>query len=112
MKFIATVFTTVVGALFCQSLAHAADDVKITRASLLTQPCFACHGANGNSVGPPIPSIRGQTEAQLSATLIAFKNGERPATLMNRIAKGYSEEDLKLIAGYLATPPADTKPTN
>lgn len=112
MRFIATVFSTVVGVLLCQSLAHAADDVKITRASLLTQPCFACHGPNGASVGLPILPLVGQKEDYLTATLLAFKTGERPATLMNRIAKGYSDEDLKLIAGYLANPPAETKPAN
>lgn len=112
MKLIATVFATVASVLLCQSLANAADDVKITRASLLTQPCFACHGANGTSVGLPILSLTGQTEDKYYETLIAFKTGKRPATLMNRIAKGYSDEDLKLIAGYLANPPAEAKPAN
>ncbi|TXH70568.1 MAG: cytochrome c [Thiothrix sp.] len=91
------------------SPTQAADDIKITRESLLTQPCFACHGAHGTSVGAPIPSLLGQTEEQLYTSLLAFKKGERPATLMNRIAKGYSDEDLKLIAKYIATQP---KPTN
>lgn len=103
------VFTTLAFVLFCQSLVHAADDVKITRASLLTQPCFACHGVNGASTGLPIPSLMGLPEEHLSASLLAFKKGERPSTLMTRIAKGYSDEDLKLIANYIATQP---KPTN
>ncbi|TXH76091.1 MAG: c-type cytochrome [Thiothrix sp.] len=103
------VFTTLAIALCCQSLTHAADDVKITRASLLTQPCFSCHGTNGNSVGAPLPSLAGQTEETLRTSLLAFKKGERPATLMTRIAKGYSDEDLQLIANYLAT---EAKPTN
>lgn len=109
MKSIATALTIVAGVLLCQSLAYAADDVKITRATLLTQPCFACHGANGISVGLPIMPLAGQTEEQLNTTLLAFKKGERPATLMSRIAKGYSDEDLKLIANYIAT---QAKPTN
>lgn len=108
MKLI-TVLTTVASVLLCQSLAQAADDVKITRASLLTQPCFACHGPNGISTGLPIPSLNGLSEELLIANLLAFKKGERPATLMTRIAKGYSDEDLKLIANFIATQP---KPTN
>ncbi len=104
-----TVLTTLAVVLFSQSLSYAADEIKITRASLLTQPCFACHGTNGNSTGTPIPSLAGQTEAVLSASLLAFKTGERPATLMTRIAKGYSDEDLQLIANYLAT---EAKPTH
>lgn len=108
MKLIA-VFTTLASVVLCQSLAQAADDVKITRATLLTQPCFACHGTNGTSTGLPIPSLNGLPEELLAASLLAFKKGERPATLMTRIAKGYSDEDLKLIANYLATQP---KPAN
>lgn len=112
MKLICTLFTVSVATLLSLSSAHAADAAPtINRATLLTQACFACHGADGNSVGLPIPTIRGQTEAQLTETLLAFKSGTRPATLMNRIAKGYSDEDLKLIAAYLAQP-VDAKPAN
>ena len=108
MKHSAIVLSVWIAAL-CTPTTQAADDVKITRASLLAQPCFACHGTNGNSVGAPLPSLAGQTEEMLSASLLAFKKGELPATLMTRIAKGYSDEDLKLIANYITTQP---KPTN
>jgi len=32
----------------------------------------------------------------------AYKEGTRPATIMNRIAKGYSDEEIKAMAGYFA----------
>ncbi|MBK8454153.1 MAG: c-type cytochrome [Thiofilum sp.] len=87
-------------------VTQAADNTSpISRGSLLTQPCFACHGPQGVSSGIPIPSLNGYSETKLQELLLAFKSGERPATLMNRIAKGYSDEDLKLIANYLATQP-------
>lgn len=108
MKRSAIVLSVWIAAL-CTPTTQAADDVKITRASLLTQPCFSCHGTNGNSVGAPLPSLAGQTEETLRTSLLAFKKGERPATLMTRIAKGYSDEDLQLIANYLAT---EAKPTH
>jgi sulfide dehydrogenase cytochrome subunit len=35
--------------------------------------------------------------------MLAFRSGKRSGTVMNRIAKGYSDEDIELLAGYLAT---------
>jgi cytochrome c553 len=32
----------------------------------------------------------------------AFKSGQRPATLMHQIAKGYTDEQIEQIAAYLA----------
>jgi cytochrome c553 len=31
-----------------------------------------------------------------------FKNGERPATVMMQHARGYSEEEIRLLADYFA----------
>ncbi len=33
--------------------------------------------------------------------MLQFKAGERPATVMNRITKGYSDEEIKLLSAYL-----------
>lgn len=35
-------------------------------------------------------------------TLLAFKHDQRPATIMNRIAKGYSDDELARIAAFIA----------
>jgi cytochrome c553 len=32
----------------------------------------------------------------------AFRSGERPATVMNRIAKGFSDDEIGAIADWLA----------
>jgi cytochrome subunit of sulfide dehydrogenase len=34
----------------------------------------------------------------------AFRNGERASTVMSRIAKGFSEDEIQAIAAWLATP--------
>jgi cytochrome c553 len=31
-----------------------------------------------------------------------YKSGNLPATIMHQIAKGYTDEQIKLIAGYFA----------
>ena len=32
--------------------------------------------------------------------MIAFKSGQRPGTIMDRIAKGFSDEEIRAIAAW------------
>lgn len=70
--------------------------------------CAACHGtdgrpATGNGAGAGnLAPLAGQPRQQLIASMRAFKTGERQATIMHQIAKGYSDEQIELIAGFLA----------
>lgn len=60
--------------------------------------CSGCHGAPGGAV----PSLAGHSAEDIAASLKAFRSGTRPATVMNRIAKGFSDEESRAIAEYLA----------
>ena len=73
-----------------------------------------CHGTNGQSVGPASPTLAGKSASYFIDSMIAFKNlpkGEshaedaRPATIMNRIAKGYSDEQIEAMAEHFASLP-------
>jgi cytochrome c553 len=72
--------------------------------------CAGCHGTAGNATLPNVPALAGQSSEALLASLRAFKAGTRSATIMQQVAKGYSDEQLVLIAAYLAArgnaPPA------
>ena len=68
----------------------------------LSSACFTCHGTDGRSVGGIPPSLAGRDKAELLQTLKDFKTGKRPATLMHQQAKGYTDPQLELIAGYFA----------
>jgi sulfide dehydrogenase cytochrome subunit len=63
--------------------------------------CNACHGPQGRSEGA-IPSIHGLPAKQIESALRAFKSGKRPGTIMNRIAKGYTNNQIVAIAEYFA----------
>ena len=69
------------------------------RATLLSMSCAACHGTDGKSPGS-IPSLYGKSSKYIEDQMLHFRKGERKGTVMNRIAKGYSEADIKLIASY------------
>ncbi len=68
----------------------------------LAATCFTCHGTDGRSVGGVPPSLAGQNKDYLLKQLQEFRDGKRPATIMHQHAKGYTDEQLNLIAGYFA----------
>lgn len=89
-------------ALVCGLLiAPATQAADITRGKILASTCFACHGTDGRSSGD-IPSIYGFPAETLYHNMKAFQDGTRPATVMNRHATGYTDEEIRLIAEYLS----------
>ncbi|MGC9456350.1 MAG: c-type cytochrome [Halothiobacillaceae bacterium] len=68
--------------------------------------CMGCHGANGISKGS-IVSLAGRNAEVMTRQLIDFKNDEREGTVMNRIAKGYTDEELRAVAEFFAGLPAN-----
>jgi len=71
----------------------------------LARTCNACHGINGVSVGPNMPSIGGLPEAYLKNLLLQWKTGERYAATMDRHVKGYSDAELEALATYFSKLP-------
>lgn len=79
----------------------SADPLELTQGAMLSNSCAACHGTDGNSPGS-IPSIGGKSAEFIETTLIEFREGKRPGTVMNRHAMGYSDEEIRLIAEFFA----------
>ena len=50
----------------------------------------------------PVPTIRGRDPAKIVAAMQAFRSGERSSTVMGRIAKGFSDDETRAIAAWLA----------
>lgn len=83
------------------ALPVSAQDAATARS--LAATCFTCHGTDGRSVGGVPPSLAGQDKNYLLQTLKDFKAGKRPATIMHQQAKGYTDQELEVIAGYFAS---------
>ena len=47
-------------------------------------------------------SLAGMPASYFTLQMKAFKTGERPATVMHQIAKGYSDEQIAQLAAYFA----------
>lgn len=86
---------------FATSVANA----EIASEEMLANTCVGCHGTNGVSNGPAIPSIAGMSETYFVDVMSQYAKDERASTIMGRIARGYSEEELKVMGGYFAKQP-------
>jgi sulfide dehydrogenase cytochrome subunit len=63
--------------------------------------CSGCHPATA-SPDAKVPPIRGRDPAEIVTAMEAFRSGERPSTVMGRIAKGFSDDEIRAIAAWLA----------
>ncbi len=72
------------------------------RVEIIAMSCAACHGTDGRKA-TAIPALAGKPFPVLHALLTAFKNDQMPdATVMPRLAKGYTDEELRAVAEYFA----------
>lgn len=90
------------------TLAYA-DDRSSAQTALLAASCANCHGTDGKLAGA-IPAIANRPATALESQLLDFKHDEQTrATVMPRIAKGYSDEELKALAQYFSNIDAASK---
>jgi cytochrome c553 len=61
--------------------------------------CSGCHAASAR-VQTPVPPLNGRPAADTASQMAAFKSGERKGTIMDRIAKGFTEEETRAIAAW------------
>ncbi len=62
--------------------------------------CSGCHAAASRPSA--IPSLEGRAPAEIVTAMQDFRAGRRHATLMDRIAKGFTDDELAAIAAYVA----------
>jgi cytochrome c553 len=50
-----------------------------------------------------VPRLAGLDRAAIAKAMQDFRSGQRPATVMDRIAKGFTDEEIQAIAAWYAT---------
>ena len=60
----------------------------------------SCSGCHATETVTAIPPLRGLTAAQIEAALLAYRSGDREATVMDRIAKGFSDREIAELAAW------------
>jgi len=96
MKKTLAVTLLLAGALGAIASAHADP-----RARFMAANCAYCHGPEGKSRGA-VPSLVGLEEKYFIDQMKAFKDGSRPATVMQKHASGYNEAEYAAMAKYFA----------
>lgn len=59
--------------------------------------CSGCHAGRGSA----LPTLEGASAADIVAMMAAFRTGAREATVMDRIAKGFTDAETRAIAAWL-----------
>lgn len=93
---------------FAATAGAAAEGADPNLARNVAASCSNCHGSNGASVGA-VPSLAGAAKTDLVTKMQEFKSGKRTGTVMPQLAKGYTDEQIDLAAGWFATQPAPAK---
>jgi cytochrome subunit of sulfide dehydrogenase len=86
------------GAMAFSATAFAAPPTP----EMISFACAGCHGTNGGSAGLTMPSLAAQSKTAIVDAMKKFKSGERPSTVMGRLAKGYTDADFDAMAGFFS----------
>jgi len=63
--------------------------------------CSDCHPTSSDQADGPVPPLAGRNPADIIAAMQGFRSGQRRGTIMDRIAKGFSDEEIRAIADWL-----------
>jgi cytochrome c553 len=66
--------------------------------------CSGCHPADRKFAIAAMPSLAGRNPVEIVAAMQAFRSGARPSTVMDRIAKGFSDAEVEAIAAWFGAP--------
>ncbi|HVS55900.1 MAG TPA: c-type cytochrome, partial [Casimicrobiaceae bacterium] len=84
------------------SCAEAAAGADIEAGRQKAQVCFACHGPEGNSANPVMPTLAGQPAQFISIELFQFREGNRKDPQMTPMAANLTNADMNDLAAYFS----------
>ena len=73
--------------------------------------CLRCHGENGQSPKPDVPSLGGEPAQYSLIQLFMYREGLRIAPAMNDIMKQASDDDLRALSDAIAKLPPPPPPS-
>jgi len=100
MKNIITVMALAISALLTTGV-YAAGDAAAGKTK--SASCQACHGLDGKSTNPKIPSLAGKKYEDLVTALNEYKSGKRKDPMMTMSAKPLTDADIANLAAYYSS---------
>jgi cytochrome c553 len=89
-------------ATICLALLGAASSAFAETPQERLPTCYACHGALGTSDTAGVPSLGGQPADYLLVQLVLFRDKQRVVDVMNAMAAGLSDDDLRALADSMS----------
>ena len=86
-------------------LALAAFRAGAAEAPPGASSCSGCHAASA-AVETPVPRLAGLPAPRIAEAMRAFRAGTRPGTIMPRLAKGFSDDEIAALAAWYEAQPA------
>ena len=99
MRFVRCVVAVLAMLLAAGPTAGQQSAANVARS--LAATCANCHGTNGVSAGE-VAALAGRPKDEVVRKMQDFKAGRTPGTIMPQLAKGYTDEQIDLIAGWFA----------
>jgi cytochrome c553 len=86
------------------AIAFAAITVAVVAAAEPPVGAVSCSGCHPSSarVSSPVPRLAGRDRAEIVKALQDFRSGARTGTVMDRIAKGFTDDEIQAIAAWYA----------
>lgn len=81
------------------AMVAAAPAAAQTAAPPGAASCSGCHMPVSRA-GMAVPPLRGRAPDEIVAAMRAFRTSERSPTVMDRIAKGFSDDEAQAIAAW------------
>ena len=85
------------------ALAGAATAADPAAGKAKAAACVQCHGPEGNSQNPAIPSLASQPAQMIATQLFQFREGNRKDPQMSPMAANLSNADMNDLAAYFAS---------
>jgi len=80
---------------------------------LAERECKGCHGLDGKGTIPAIPTLAGQSERYLAASLTEYRDGKRSHAALRDLSARLTDADARNLAAYYASlPPIASDSTN
>ena len=99
------------GLVLAPLLWAAASAASAQPAPGLLAACAACHGPDGNSQAPEVPSLAGQPSLFIENQLVLMREGLRDVPQMKEVLAGMKDEQVIALARHFAAQPLAPRAT-
>jgi sulfide dehydrogenase cytochrome subunit len=94
-----TVFAAMLLFLSGPALAQQPAPLPLAKEPPGASSCSGCHGRSGG-----IPAIQAKSADEVAAAMLEYRAGQGSPTVMDRISRGFTEQEIRDIASWIVQP--------